>query len=169
MIGPAENPILKKFAPDFAPENQPKFDCEICSDTLRVSVKTQYRGNIISETKKCECVFTTLRKKKLAMMPPEFSKVSLETLKADAEIHVEQPKFVELLKKYPTGKFVISGDFGTGKTHFFWCLYEKAVSLDRRVWAGTARALIAEFQKAIEYSQVGERYYPPITAEDLRQ
>lgn len=170
IINKPENRIPATFATASGPGRQPEFECEICSDTGNVSVKVPYRhGKTVWETKKCECLRLKIRRRRLAQMPVEFASVSLETLTARGDIHPGQPEYVELLKKYPAAKFVIAGDFGTGKTHFFWALYAEAVRRDRRVWAGTARSLIAEFQKAVELSQSGERYDPPIRAEELRQ
>jgi DNA replication protein DnaC len=168
-IGPQENPILKKFAIEFAPENQPTFDCNECSDTGRVFIKTEYRGKMINNVKKCECVFRKVRAQKLAIIPEAFRSADLETLRADNSIHPKQSQYVELVKANPLDRYVISGDFGTGKTHLFWCLYGAAVRRNRRTYANTLRGLIAEFQKAIELSQAGERFHLPLTAEDLRQ
>lgn len=124
---------------------------------------------MVNNVKKCECVFRKVRARKLGIIPEQFRDVSLETLQADRTVHHKQPEYVELIKNNPHDKFVISGDFGTGKTHFFWCLYREAVLRNRRTYANTLRGLIADFQKAIEFSQAGERYIPDLDVSDLRQ
>ena len=105
----------------------------------------------------------------MSAIPEVYQGVSLEALRPDNSIHPKQSEYVGVLKNNPSGKFVISGDFGTGKTHFFWCLYREAVLKNRRTYANTLRGLISEFQKAIELSQAGERFNLPLTADDLRQ
>lgn len=124
---------------------------------------------MVDNVKKCECVFRKVRARKLEIIPEQFRSASLETLQADDSIHPKQAEYVKLLKSHPLDRFVISGDFGTGKTHFFWCLYREAVIRNRRTYANTLRGLIGEFQKAIEFSQAGERYFPPLDVSDLRQ
>ncbi len=158
-----------KFAEDYAPDDQPTFDCDVCSDTGRIFEPFEYRGRTLQQVKKCECLRRKVRARRLEAIPDAYKGITLDTLTSSPAHHPKQTEYVRLLKNNPVGKYVISGDFGTGKTHFFWALYSEAVKRDRRVWAGTARALIAEFQKAIEYSQNGERYALPITVEDLRQ
>ena len=127
IIGPKENPILKRLDLASEPDRQPEFDCAACSDTGRIFVKVPYRGNYISEVKKCECVLRKVRARQLAAIPEQFRDVSLDDLQPDNSVHPKQSEYVLLLKANPTAKYVIMGDFGTGKTHFFWCLYREAV------------------------------------------
>lgn len=169
MIGPKKNSLLGRFELVSELVPPPTFDCEICSDTGLESVRVEYRGRIVSESRECRCRARRIARAKLDRIPPEYRGVSLEGLRPRTDIHPAQAKWIELLKKHPSGKFVIAGDFGTGKTHFFWALYAHAVNSGRRVWAGTARALIADYQKAIEASQNSERYFPGVTADELRQ
>jgi DNA replication protein DnaC len=120
--------------------------------------------------KPCECRLERERSRKLNAMPVQYrSGLSLTELEPRADLHPKQAEFIELMRSDPLGKFVISGDFGTGKTHFFWTLYLEAVRSDRKIYAGTLRALIDEYQRGIEASQSGEPYILPIYADDFRQ
>lgn len=166
------------LSPDFAAgsanpnaesQNQPRFECDLCRDTGYVFVKTEYRGRMVDNAKRCECRLKKIRDAKILAMPENYRDVRLSTLAPKPDAHPLQERFIPLLQSNPLGNYVISGDFGTGKTHFFWALYRAALDANRKVWAGTLRALISEFQTAIEKSQAGEGYSLPITAEDFRQ
>jgi DNA replication protein DnaC len=120
--------------------------------------------------KPCECRLERARLRKLKAMPMQYRNgLSLAELKPRPDLYPRQEEYIKLMQSDPLGKYVISGDFGTGKTHFFWCLYLEAVRSDRKIYAGTLRALIDEYQRGIEASQREEAYILPIYADDFRQ
>ena len=134
-----------------------------------VSEIVPYRNGTTSISKRCECRNRKIRQGKIEAMPEEYRGVRLSELQPRSDLHASQAEYIALMRRDPLGKYVISGDFGTGKTHFFWALYREAIEANRKVYAGTLSALIKEFQKAIEKSQAGEVYLPAVTAEDFRQ
>jgi DNA replication protein DnaC len=143
---------------------QENLNCKICRDVGMIVVPDK-------GAKLCECRLERERKRKLTLMPAEYRKgaISLATMTPMPELHPKQAEYIELMRSDPLGKYVISGDFGTGKTHFFWALYLEAVRADRKIYAGTLRALIDEYQRGIEASQNQEAYILPIYADDFRQ
>lgn len=102
-------------------------------------------------------------------MPEEYRSVCIADLEPRTDFHPKQAEYVTLIKSKPLNKFVICGNFGTGKTHFFWALYRAAIDANRKCYAGTLRSLITEYQTAIEKSQNQEAYILPVTADDFRQ
>lgn len=152
------------------PKNQPEFECEVCSDTGYSFAPVEYRGRTITEARKCECVLRKIAEQKILKIPAEYRSSELATLQPRKDLHPKQAEYIGIMKANPHGKYILSGDFGTGKTHFFWALYREAIAANRKVWAGTLQSLISTYQQAIEASQRNETpHILPITADDLRQ
>ncbi len=118
-----------------------------------------------SEAQDCEC---RIMKIVNARLPAEYAGISLATLQARPDNHPKQAEFIEQMRQDPGGSYIFSGAFGAGKSHFFWALYVEAVRARKKLFAGTLRALIDQYHKAIEASQRSEVFLLPIYPEDLR-
>jgi DNA replication protein DnaC len=155
---------------DSAPKNQPEFACSICSDLGYVIVETELDGRKSSQAKKCECVLRKIAEQKILKIPAEYRSSELSMLVPRPDLHPKQAEYIAMMKANPHGKYILSGDFGTGKTHFFWALYREAVNANRKIYASTLQSLISTYQASIEASQRNETpQILPITADDLRQ
>jgi len=163
--------ILARLSPtlDELAENQPTFECSLCNDSGFVFVKTEYRGKMVDNATRCECRKKKIREKLIAAIPAEFRGATIDALCPMVDLHPKQAEAVRLVKANPNGNFILSGNFGTGKSHLFWTLYRQAVEQGKKTYGGTLRGLIDEYQKAINLSKEGERYFPPITADDYKQ
>jgi DNA replication protein DnaC len=148
--------------------NQNKHNCDLCVSGF-VLKPLEYLGKTISISVPCICRKQKACEKLLAAIPPEFRNANLENLVANSEIHSKQMEAIELIKANPDGSYVITGRYGSGKTHLFYALYRYAVERAKKVFGGTFRGLLDEYQKEIILSKAGERYSPPITAEDYKQ
>lgn len=103
-------------------------------------------------------------------MPLIYQGESVETLTAQPQIHPNQTKAVRLIKENPDQSFAFIGDFGKGKTHFFYTLFDHAARSGRRVFADTLMSLVAHYQSIIQRSMNGEQGIKPwITGAELRQ
>lgn len=106
----------------------------------------------------------------MAKVPDIYKAATVESLVAQPHIHPGQILAVEKIKADPDQSFCFIGDFGTGKTHFFYSLFNHAAKSYRRVYGNTLKALVMEYQQAISRSMAGEiGVQLSITAEELRQ
>lgn len=132
-------------------------------------MKAEYRGKQVDNAVRCDCRKKKIREKLISAIPAEFRDTTIDNLKPLIEIHPKQAEAVRAVKANPTGNFILAGKFGSGKSHLFWTLYRHAVEQGKKVYGGTLRGLIDEYQKAINLSKDGERYFPPISADDYKQ
>ncbi len=118
----------------------------------------------------CVCRLEKTRRKKLAMIPPVFKDVSIDSLQPNSAKHAQQAEAVAKIKADRSGNFFFAGRFGSGKTLMMWTLYREAVMNDRRTVFCTLSELLNEYRKFIQDSINGEKpVYPRISAGDLRQ
>jgi DNA replication protein DnaC len=75
--------------------------------------------------------------------------VTLDGLAARTDLHPGQAATVEYVKANPDASYVFCGRPGTGKTHLFWALYERAAqNLDRPLVACSMLQLINQYREA---------------------
>jgi DNA replication protein len=101
-------------------------------------------------------------------VPVEYHSVALELLRPRTDRHWRQADLVAQIQKAPNESYVFSGDFGTGKSHFFWALCVEAVRARKKLFAGTLKALVNHYHESIEASRRGEIYLLPIYPDDFR-
>lgn len=149
-------------------ESPVKFDCVICSDSptgMVVVIENGYRF-----AKPCLCRLERVRRKKLALIPPAFAGLTLDTIKPNPAKHPRQVEALTQLQTEREGNFYLAGRFGSGKTLMMWLLYREAVMRDQRVVFATLTELLNEYKKYIQDSMAGNPPTAPrIVAEDLRQ
>lgn len=113
--------------------------------------------------RRCECRRVSIVGSRLLKVPPRFAGVTLDGLAARRDLHPGQAAAIELLRANPAESFVLCGRPGTGKTHLFWALYERAAQrLDSRVTACPMLTLINQYREAFRPRAEGE---DPVRAE----
>lgn len=70
-------------------------------------------------------------------IPTRYQGVTLEGLTPRPDLHRDQAKVIEWMKRHPDGNYYFCGENDTGKTHFLWALYQHAVISNRNVIATT--------------------------------
>lgn len=99
--------------------------------------------------RRCECRRPAIVAARLAKIPPRYRGVTLDTLAARPDIHPGQSAAVEYMKAHPEDSYFFCGTPGTGKTHKFWALYERAAqNLDRVLVACSMLQLINQYREA---------------------
>ena len=145
-----------------------EFDCEICGDAVSGMVTICENGYRFARP--CRCRLEKVRRLKLALIPPAFAGISLDSVKPNSAKHPHQAATVAAIKAAPEANYFLSGRFGSGKTLLMWLLYRDAVMNDRRVVFATLSELLNEHRKFIRDSVAGNPpTVPRICAEDLRQ
>lgn len=150
-------------------QNQPIFECEKCRDTGMVEEMREEFGRKYAGMTRCRCRAEKIMRRALSVIPPKYSKVNLQSLKADSSRHAEQQRAIKLMRENPHANFAFCGSFGTGKTHLFWTLYEYRVRQSLKTYAGTLSDLLDAYRTAIQKSQQGEFVRVPVSADDLSQ
>ncbi len=151
-------------------------DCEICGDSKILKVPdgtgVSKSGKLIQyfSAKPCECILLEKFQRQLLKVPEIFRAADLFKVKAQPHIHEAQSAAIEAMRMDSTRSFAFIGDFGTGKTHLFYCLHNYAAKTSRKVYASTLRGLIDNYQQTINRSRAGElNAMPEIRAVDLQQ
>lgn len=99
--------------------------------------------------RRCECRRPAIVSARLAKIPPRYRGVTLDGLAARTDLHPGQSAAVEYVKAHPDDSYVFCGRPGTGKTHIFWALYERAAqNLDRPLVACSMLQLINQYREA---------------------
>jgi len=134
-----------------------KPQCERCNDTGMEIAPTSLAPGILKAdgkpielhgpgARRCDCVqvkrLARLRGERLAIIPERYRGVTLATLEAHAHRHPSQPAIVKMLKEQPDGDYFFCGKPDSGKTHFFWTLYQNDVEQNKNVFASTLFKLI---------------------------
>lgn len=148
-------------------------ECGLCGDVGVIMVdhpagalagsRVKYKA-----AKPCECRILKRFKKVWSTVPDIYQAASLDDLKAQPHLHPNQVKAVELVKAKPFESFAFMGDFGTGKTHLFYCLMNEAARSGRKCHHSTLRGLVNTYQQNIGRSMAGEQPVQVLTADQLR-
>jgi DNA replication protein DnaC len=99
---------------------------------------------------------------RLGRIPPRYAAVTLDGLSARTDLHPGQAAAVAYVKAHPEDSYVFCGKPGTGKTHLFWALYERAAqNLDRSIVACSMLQLINQYREAFR-PRVGDEPAPEV-------
>ena len=130
----------------------------------------EWRGRLPKVAVPCVCITERRIRERLESVPLIYRDVNVKNLIPQPHIHEKQAEAIRLIQENPERSFAFVGDFGKGKTHFFYALHNHAVISGRKVYANTLMALVAEYQSVINRSMAGElNVKASITGEDLRQ
>lgn len=130
--------------PDVSAANRPAAnpDCKICSGTGWEPVKV----GSVTQSRRCVCLAASIRRIKLAAIPPHYRWARLETVEADQARHPDQAELFEAMRAKPTASFVLCGANGCGKTLAGWLLYRYAVEHDTPAVGVSCSDLVGQFR-----------------------
>src|SRR5437660_9797312 len=90
---------------------------------------------------RCECEIARLRQERLAtalqVVPARYRAARLAELQPRPDLHTAQAEIVEYMKAHPDANYFFCGHGDTGKTHFFWSLYDHLARADVRVFTSS--------------------------------
>ncbi len=113
--------------------------------------------------RRCLCRAPALIAKRLMKIPPRYEGVTLDSLAARSDIHSGQASTVEYMKTHPEESYVFCGKAGTGKTHLFWALYQRATqNIQRAVVACSMLQLINQYREAFRPQPEGAYVEPQV-------
>ena len=135
---------------------QPNPDCEACNG---LGWEPTPQGS-----KRCNCLRDSIKRIKLAAIPPLFAGLSLETIAPDANRHRSQAALIQAMRDEPYGSFILCGRNGCGKTTFGWLLYRAAVEREQPATGVTCAELMHQFRDW----QFSDDKVPSITPDMLR-
>jgi DNA replication protein DnaC len=138
--------------------------CEDCG-TDKTRVESNFHGkNDVWYRPNCDCEYkkqsekdmerervgkenTRLRKRKqqLTQIPKRFSSVSIDNFIPKTD---KQKKAIALLRQNVKGSFLISGDYGQGKTHLLWAQYCEVADGNNIVYPSSMHELLEIFKRS---------------------
>jgi DNA replication protein DnaC len=114
--------------------------------------------------RRCACLRDSIKRIKLAAIPPLFAEFSLDTIKADPARHPRQVALFDAMRAEPQASYVLCGRNGSGKTLAGWMLYRAAVDRETLATGLTCADLMRQFR---DWEFDSEKL-PAISPADLR-
>lgn len=134
---------------------------ERCSQCFDTGMKVTSDGAI-----RCECEVARLRQERLATalmaVPARYREARLMELQPRPDLHTSQAEIIDYMKANPAGNYFFCGHGDTGKTHFFWSLYDHLARADVRVFTSSLFDLVESIKQRIGRGEPSVQILPEL-------